>query len=332
MRPVFFGPFCECVFSGILVGGVLALAGCSGAPIAPIAPVAAVAPSISMDTAGQAVYELQAATFRVTAGGTLPVHFQGKKNGGDIAGATLPVYTIPRTTMADSGAKFGVTITNGAGSISSSDAALTVNSGIDVVTFHNDNMRSGGNLHESTLTTSLVNHATFGKLFTILVDGKVDAQPLYLSNVSVNQVRRNVLYVATEHGSVYAFDADTGATLWHVSTLLPGEDPSDDHLCLNLTPEIGVTATPVIDRFAGPHGAIYLVGMSEDASGKYHQRLHALDASTGLEEFGGPREVQASFPGTGANSSGGNVIYDPGQYVERSAMLLLNGDVYMTWS
>ena len=205
--------------------------------------------------------------------------------------------------------------------------------GIDVTTYHNDNARSGQNLTETILTPSNVNSSNFGKLFVISVDGRVDAQPLYLAKVSIpNQGTHNVLYVATEHGSVYGFDADSGTLLWRVSMLATGETPSDDHGCGQVTPEIGVTATPVIDPKAGPHGTIYVVAMSKGGSGNYHQRLHALDATTGAEQFGGPRDVQASFPGTGDNSSGGKVVFAPGQYVERVGLLLMNGVVYTAWT
>jgi hypothetical protein len=203
----------------------------------------------------------------------------------------------------------------------------------DVLTFHNDNARTGQNLHESILTTANVNMSTFGKLFTISVDGKVDAEPLYATNVSISGgASHNLLIVATEHGSVYAFDADSGSPIWHVSMLMPGETPSDDHGCGQVTPEIGVTATPVIDRSAGPSGTIYIVAMSKAGAGQYFQRLHALNLATGAEMFGGPRDIQASFPGTGDNSIGGMVVFDPGQYKERPGLLLLNGIVYTSWS
>jgi PQQ enzyme repeat len=205
--------------------------------------------------------------------------------------------------------------------------------GTAVTTYHNDTARTGQNLTETILTPSNVNSSTFGKLFVINVDGKVDAQPLYLAQVTIpSQGTHNVLYVATEHGSVYGFDADSGTLLWHVSILAAGETTSDDHGCSQITPEIGVTSTPVIDPKAGPHGTIYVVAMSKDGSGNYHQRLHALDATTGTEEFGGPQNIQASFPGTGDNSSGGNVVFAPGQYAERAGLLLLNGVVYTGWT
>ncbi len=205
--------------------------------------------------------------------------------------------------------------------------------GTNVTTYHNDTARTGQNLTETILTPSNVNSTSFGKLFVINVDGRVDAQPLYLAQVSIpNQGTHNVLYVATEHGSVYGFDADTGTQLWQVSMLAAGETTSDDHGCSQITPEIGVTSTPVIDPKAGPHGTIYVVAMSKDGSGNYHQRLHALDVTTGTEEFGGPQNIQASFPGTGDNSSGGNVVFAPGQYAERAGLLLLNGVVYTGWT
>jgi hypothetical protein len=209
----------------------------------------------------------------------------------------------------------------------------TTTTGTNVTTYHNDNARTGQNLSETILTPSNVNSSSFGKLFVITVDGKVDAQPLYLTQVSIpNQGMHNVLYLATEHGSVYGLDADSGKALWQVSMLAGGETTSDDHGCGQITPEIGVTSTPVIDPKAGPHGTIYVVAMSKDGSGSYHQRLHALDVTTGAEEFSGPQYIQASFPGNGDNSSGGKVVFAPGQYAERAGLLLQNGVVYTAWT
>jgi hypothetical protein len=203
----------------------------------------------------------------------------------------------------------------------------------DVLTYHNDNARTGQNLNEMILTPSNVNSTQFGKVFQVTVDGKVDAQPLYASAVTIPaQGTHNVLFVATEHDSVYAFDADAGAQLWQVSLLQAGETTSDDRGCGQVTPEIGITATPVIDRSRGPNGTIYVVAMTKDSSSAYHQRLHALDMTTGAEVFGGPTEVQATFPGTGDNSNGTDVIFDPKQYKERPGLLLLNHVIYTAWS
>jgi hypothetical protein len=203
----------------------------------------------------------------------------------------------------------------------------------DVVTYHNDIARTGLNPNETILTLSKVNSSSFGKLFTMPVDGKIDAEPLYLSSVPIpGQGTHNVLYAVTENDSVYAFDADNGAQLWQVSVLGQGEAPSDDHDCLNIYPQIGITSTPVIDRSSGPNGTIYVVAMSKDSSGNYYQRIHALDITSGSEEFGGPTTIAAKYPGTGDNSQNGYVVFDPAQYAERQALLLLKGVIYTGWT
>ncbi len=203
----------------------------------------------------------------------------------------------------------------------------------DVLTWHNDAARTGQNLAERVLTPASVNATDFGKLFNIPVDGKVDAQPLIVTGLTIpGKGPHNVVFIVTEHDSVYANDADDGSVLWQKSMLPPGEVPSDNRSCSQVTPEIGITATPVIDREAGAHGLIYLVAMSKDGSGLYYQRLHALDLATGAEMLGGPVEVAAVYPGTGDNSSNGMVVFDPKQYKERAGLVLNNGVVYLHWS
>lgn len=196
----------------------------------------------------------------------------------------------------------------------------------NVLTFHNDNARSGQNLGEGILAPQNVTSSGFGKLFTVPMDGKVDAQPLYLSGLMINGHRHNVSIAATEHDSVYAFDADTGTLYWHVTMLGAGETSSDDRGCNQVTPEIGVTATPVIDRTAGAHGTAYVVAMSKDSGGNYYQRLHALDLTTGAEQSGSPINVAASVPGSGSADT-----FQAKQYKDRPGLLLLNGTVYTTW-
>ena len=202
----------------------------------------------------------------------------------------------------------------------------------DVLTFHNDVGRTGQNLAETTLTRSNVNSATFGKLFQLTLDGLVDAQPLYVSQVVIpDHAMSNVLVVATENDSLYALDADTGAEIWKASLLPTGETASDDLGCGLVTPQIGITSTPVIAFKAGTRdGVIFAVAMSKDFSGDYHQRLHRVDLSTGQSL--GVVEITAKYPGTGDDSAGGYVIFNPKHYVERSALLLLNGVVYLGWS
>jgi outer membrane protein assembly factor BamB len=216
--------------------------------------------------------------------------------------------------------------------LSFSLCSTLVSSATDVVTYHNDVARTGQNLSETILTTGNVNSSTFGKLFTFHVDGIIDAQPLYLAGVSIaGKGKHNVVYTVTENDSVYAFDADAGTPLWQVSVLGKGESPSDDHGCGQISPQIGITATPVIDHASGPHGTIYVVAMSKDSS-SYFQRIHALDMTTGEEEFGGPVVVKAKYPGTGDNSLHGHVIFDPAQYAERQGLLLLNHVIYTGWT
>lgn len=202
----------------------------------------------------------------------------------------------------------------------------------DVLTWHNDAARTGLNPNEAILSPNNVNATRFGLLANVVVDGKVDAQPLYVSWLNVQgKGTHNVLFIATEHDSVYAVNADSGAVLWQKSLLGAGETTSDTRNCSQVTPEIGITATPAIDRNAGPHGTVYLVAMSKNAAGTYFQRIHALDLSTGAEEFNGPVAVHATYPGTGDGSANGVVTFDPKQYKERPGLLIQNGTLYTSW-
>jgi hypothetical protein len=231
-----------------------------------------------------------------------------------------------------------VTFTGTSGSLThSASLALTVQAAsmtnaLDVTTYHYNIARDGLNAQETILTPSNVNSTQFGKIGFDAVDGKVDAEPLYVANVIVGNQLRNVLYVATEHDSVYAFDADIGTQIWKTSILGNGETTSDNHSCSQITPEIGITSTPVIDRKQGPNGTLFTIGMSKDANGAYHHRLHALDLATGAEINGSPTEIAATYPGMGDNTQNGNVIFDPSEYAERAALLLLNGNIYTGWT
>src|SRR5579862_3753191 len=214
-------------------------------------------------------------------------------------------------------------------------SAATLFGQTSVLTFHNDNARTGQNLTETVLTPANVNPSTFKLLFTLAVDGKVDAQPLYVSALTIGGTVHNVLYVATEHDTLYAFDADNGTILKQVSLLGLNESTSDSRGCSEIVPEIGITATPVIDPHVGPHGTIYLVAMSKNQSGIYFQRLHALDLTTLTEEFGGPTDIAATYPGTGdekKNSTDVVQTFDPKQHKDRAALLLSKGVVYTSWS
>jgi hypothetical protein len=202
--------------------------------------------------------------------------------------------------------------------------------GTSVLTYKNDVARTGQNLTESVLTPANVNSSSFGKLRTLAADGKVDAEPLYVSGLTLQGAIHNVAFVATENDSVYAYDVDSGGLLWHVSLLGSGETVIDESSggCSQVSPTIGITATPVIDRNAGPHGIIYVVAMSQSASSAtYHQRLHALDLTTGAELLNGPVDISATYP-----TLSGTTSFDPAQYEERAALLLLGGTVYTSWT
>ena len=215
-----------------------------------------------------------------------------------------------------------------ASNVSTAPPPPTSSTHTDVTTYRDDVARTGADTTESMLTPAKVNSSSFGLLRMLTVDGKVDAQPLYLSQLAVAGATHDVVFVATENDSVYAFDPQTGATLWHVSLLGSGETPSDDRACGQITPEIGVTSTPVIDTGAGPNGAIFVVAMSKDSSSNYYQRLHALDITTGAELFNGPVVVNPSYSST----AGGQQAFAPGQYAERAALLLENGTIYTSWT
>jgi len=225
------------------------------------------------------------------------------------------------------------------------DGSLSVNATAYITdyagtfTFHNDNLRTGQNLNETVLTTSNVNSSNFGKLFSLPLDGIPHASPLYVENVSVpGQGTHNLVYVATEHDSVYAYDADGRSTtpIWkdsfidpaHGVTTVPANDTGE---CCDIMPEIGITSTPVIDKSTN---TMYVVAKTKEVSGgtTYVQRLHALDIATGAEKFGGPVVIQGSVPGSGAGSTGGRVPFDPLRENQRTGLLLSNGVVYFAFA
>ena len=207
-------------------------------------------------------------------------------------------------------------------------------SGTDVVTYHYDNQRSGENLKETTLNPGNVNSATFGKVGEFAVDGQIDGQTLFLSQLGIpGQGNKDVLYVATENDTVYALDAQSisgssATILWKTSVLPGGESPATSLPCGNIRPN-GITATPVIDR---ARNAIYVEAMSQNPAGNIVHRLHALDLTNGSELFGGPTTITASFPGTGGNSSGGVVTFLPPVHHERAALLEAGSTIYTAWA
>ena len=201
-----------------------------------------------------------------------------------------------------------------------------------------DDARTGANLRETLLTPRNVNQQQFGRLFTLKVDGDVYAQPLFLPGVEIpGKGRHDVLFVATEHDSVYAFDAygNPSTPLWKANFLTDGATtiPEDDVACYFIRPEVGITSTPVIDLKTG---TLYVLARTKKmhlvSSNEYYQQLHALAITNGVEKFGGPVEIQATVKGKGDGSSGGNVAFDPLRENPRAALLLSKGMVYLSWA
>jgi hypothetical protein len=260
----------------------------------------------------------------------------GSSSSGTIASGGL--YTPPAA-----GGTHTITATSTANTTQSATVPVTVSTYSGTLTYKNDNQRTGQNLNEAVLTTGNVNTNQFGKLFSYPVDGYVFAQPLYVPSVNIpSQGVHNVVYIATEHDSVYAFDADNltpGVPLWQVSFINPAggvttvpkadvEGPGSD-----ITPEIGITPTPVIDL---TRNAIYVLARTKEVSGdtiSYVQRLHALDLTTGAELAGSPELIAAQVNGTGSeNDNHGHINFDGKQQNGRPGLLLLNGVVYMCWA
>jgi hypothetical protein len=202
-----------------------------------------------------------------------------------------------------------------------------VASSVNVPTWHMDNGRSGLNSQETQLTPTNVNAAGFGKLFSYSVDGYAYAQPLYISNLRINGASHNVVFVATEMASVYAFDADNfgdGSPLWKTSLLKPGEVPQPGG---NPKPAQGLTSTPVIDVGSG---TMYLVSAQEGGSA-FSFRLHAIDITTGQERAGSPVTIHASVPGSNSEAVNG-VITLTNSCLQRAALLLSRGTLYIGFS
>jgi len=201
--------------------------------------------------------------------------------------------------------------------------------------YRNDNFRTGQNLAESILTPSAVTASNFGLQFTDAVDGQVYAEPLYVPAVPIpSQGTHNVVYVATEFDSVYAFDADqAGPALWHTSfiDLASGITPvpSSDSGCTDLVPWIGITATPVIDRNTG---TLYVISKVKLGPGSYQQQLHALDITTGLEMPNSPVTIAATVAGTAPDGVRGIITFDPLLQHDRPALTLANSVVYLSFA
>jgi hypothetical protein len=276
-------------------------------------------------------------------------------NGSFSSGTSLTGVAVTYTAPTTAG-EFTITATSVTDITKSSTISVGVTNLAGVYTYHNDNSRDGSNPSEYALTTSNVNTTTFGKLFSCSVDGAIYAQPLWVANLTVNGIKRNVVLVATEHESVYAFDADASpcVQLWHASLIdgnhggttsngTPTGTPLESSVPAGITgnlvgsgqgliqPEVGITGTPVIDPTTD---TLYVSAQSVNVSGPtFYQRLHAIDLFTGNEKFSGPANITAAsvtYPGTG--EGGTTVSFNPQQQNQRPGLALVNGVVYIAWA
>jgi hypothetical protein len=268
-------------------------------------------------------------TWSVTAGG-------GTLSASSSASGVPVTYTAPASAGA-------YTITAASVTDTAQQAAITV--GVTdlagVYTYHDDAARDGANTHEYALTPATVGTATFGKLFSCAVDGAIYAQPLWVANQSIGGARHNVVFVATAHDGLYAFDADTSPcqALWQVSLIdanhgaTAGEVPVPNGPTGykvgvgygNISPEVGVIGTPVIDPGSA---ALYVVSKSMNAGGtSFYQRLHAIDLATGNERSGSPMSISGGYPLAG----GGNLDFSAQQQNQRAGLALVGGTVYIAW-
>ncbi len=290
-------------------------------------------------------YENGLATFTATVAGTTPITLQWQCNGTNLPGQNLNWLILPNLQTNQTGI-YTLLAFNRLGTNVSAPAQLTVlpvpaDRGYNVLVGQHDNLRTGANTNEFVLTPGNVNATSFGKLFTRSVDGAVYAQPLYVSGLDFpGRGVHNALFVATQHGTVYAFDADNnqGANavpLWQTSFINPAAGVTPNlavGYCGDIPYEECIAATPVID-LAG--GTIYVEAVTaETTNGVEHdvQRLHALNLLTGAEQTNSPVVIQGSVPGTGIGGDGTNIVFDGNLEQCRTALLLQNGQVYFAFS
>ncbi|HET9994577.1 MAG TPA: fibronectin type III domain-containing protein [Candidatus Acidoferrum sp.] len=263
--------------------------------------------------------------------------------GGAAATGTIDAngnYTPPST-----GGTHTITATSVADPTQNATASIAITDLSGVFTYHNDLSRDGANTHEVALTSSTVNTTNFGKLFSCPVDGAIYAQPLWVANLSAGGVSHNIIIVATQHDSVYAFDADASPclTLWHANLFdfahgaVPGETPVPSGPgglvgfgVGDINPELGITGTPVIDPTTN---ILYVVSKSVSGTMQFFQRLHALDLTNGNEKLNGnkPVVISATVAGTGDGSLNGQLAFDPQNQNQRAGLALVNGMVYIAW-
>jgi hypothetical protein len=296
--------------------------------------------SVPMSLAPQVAAITLSRTQQFTAtvpGGAAPIWtVDGIANGNSTTGiiSATGLYT------AGVAGTHSIVATSADNSTQSASAVVAVTDLPGVFTYHNDLARDGANTQEYALTPSSVNTAGFGKLASCAVDGVIYGQPLWVANVTLGGAPHNVVFVTTQHDSLFAFDADSSActVLWRIDLIdaahggTSGETSVPNTLVGagygDIQPEIGVTGTPVIDA-AG--GILYVVSKSVDSTQTvFYQRLHAIDITTGKEETGSPALIAGTFPGTG--DGGTTVAFNSKQQNQRGGLTWVNGTIYIIWS
>jgi hypothetical protein len=328
-------------FAGIVIMAALSLAGCGGGGTHPPGVTVSLSPKRAAVVATSQQQQFTAAVTGSMGNSGVTWSVDGIANGnaavGTVSGSGL--YTPPATAGTHTVSATSVAVPTASGS-----ASVAVTDLAGVLTYHNNLSRDGSNPQEYALTASSVTPNTFGKLFSCAVDGTVYTQPLWVPGLSIGTGGgiHNVVFVATQHDSVYAFDADANPCVqyWKVNLLdtLHGGTAGDVPVpwqnvgvgAQDVQPEIGVTGTPVIDSATG---TIYLVSKSENtATSTFYQRLHALDLATGNEKPNAPVLIAASVPGVGDGASGGMVSFNAGLEHQRSGLALAGGTVYVAWA
>ena len=315
-------------------------------PTTPVESRAALSPTAITVSPKLAAVTVNTQTQQFTASATNPTwSVDGVVGGSATAGtiSTSGVYTPPAAAGVHT-----ITATSGT---SSGSAHVAVTDLPSVLTYHNDAARDGTNAREYALMSTTVTTATFGKIFSCPVDGAVYTQPLWMRGFNIGGGIHNVIFVATQHDSAYAFDADASpcVTYWHVNLLdtLHGGTSNENPVTWNdvgycygdIYPEVGVTGTPVIDASTQ---TMYLVSASEknpitsgncsSSSATFFHRLHALDLATGNEKFNAPVTIAASVPGTGDGSSGGMVSFDSQLEHQRSGLAEDGSNILVVFS
>jgi hypothetical protein len=258
-----------------------------------------------------------------------------------IANGNATVGTITATGLYTAGAAGTHTIvaTSLANSTQSASAVAAVTDLAGVLTYHNDAARDGANTQEYALTPANVNTTSFGKLASCAVDGAIYGQPLWVANVTLSGVKHNVVFVTTQHDTLFAFDGEsnTCATLWTINLIdaahggtsgeMPVPSTSVGNGTGDIQPEVGVNGTPVIDALSG---TLYVVSKSIDSTlSTFYQRLHAIDITSGVEKSRSPVLIAGSFPGTA--SGGSTVAFSSKQQNQRAGLALVNGTVFVAW-